>query len=95
MSRMKSILAVLVLTAIVGIVPQVQAQTLKVVIAGSSAMWQTLALGAYSDGTCSTLLTGCVSGCRCTLLLRCSALQRQRCFVPGPWRPDQQHSLGC
>ena len=61
MSRMKSILAVLVLTAIVGIVPQVQAQTLKVVIAGSSAMWQTLALGAYSDGTCSTLLTGCVS----------------------------------
>jgi hypothetical protein len=56
MSRMKSMLAVLVLTAIVGIVPQVQAQTLKVVIGGSSAMWQTLALGAYNGGT--SIVTG-------------------------------------
>ena len=53
---MKSMLAVLVLTAIVGIVPQVQAQTLKVVIGGSSAMWQTLALGAYNGGT--SIVTG-------------------------------------
>lgn len=51
MSRMKSIFAVLVLAAMVGIVPQVQAQTYKVVIAGSSAMWQTMALGAYNGGT--------------------------------------------
>jgi hypothetical protein len=48
---MKSIFAVLVLTATVGIVPQVQAQTFKVVLAGSSAMWQTMALGAYNNGT--------------------------------------------
>ena len=48
MSRMKSIFAVLVLAAMVGIVPQVQAQSYKVVLAGSSAMWQTLALGAYN-----------------------------------------------
>ena len=61
MSRMKAIFAVLVLTAIVGIVPQVHAQTLKVVIEGSSAMWQALALGAYNGGTCSPALTGCVS----------------------------------
>jgi len=47
---MKSIFAVLVLTAIVGIVPLVQAQTVKVNIAGSSALWQTLALGAYNNG---------------------------------------------
>ena len=59
MSRMKSIFAVLVLTAIVGVVPQAQAQTIKVAIAGSSGMWQALALGAYNNGTCSTLLTGC------------------------------------
>src|SRR5258708_21058633 len=39
------------LSAIVGIVPEAQAQTLKVVVAGSAAMWQTLALGAYNNGT--------------------------------------------
>ena len=51
MSRMKSIFAVLVLTAIVGVVPQAQAATttLKVIAAGSSAMWQTMALGAYNN----------------------------------------------
>jgi hypothetical protein len=49
MSRIKSIFAVLVLTAIVGIVPQAQATvTVEVTIAGSSAMWQTLALGAFN-----------------------------------------------
>lgn len=56
MSRIKSILAGLVLTAIVGIMPQAQAQVLKVVIAGSSAMWQTMALGAYNGGT--SIVTG-------------------------------------
>src|SRR5260221_4950847 len=52
MSRMKSIFAVLVLTAIVGVVPQAYAAptiTLKVVAAGSSAMWQTMALGAFNN----------------------------------------------
>jgi hypothetical protein len=50
MSRMKLIFAVLLLTAIVCIVPQAQAAvTVEVTIAGSSAMWQTLALGAFSE----------------------------------------------
>lgn len=49
MSRMKSILAVLALAAIVCIVPQAQAAvSIQVTIAGSSAMWQTMALGAFS-----------------------------------------------
>ena len=48
MSHMKSIFAVLVLAAIVCIVPLAQATvTVEVTIAGSSAMWQTMALGAY------------------------------------------------
>ena len=53
MSRMKSIFAVLVLAAIGGVVPQAHAQTLtlKVVIAGSSGMWQALGVGAYNGGT--------------------------------------------
>jgi hypothetical protein len=51
MARIKSIFAALLLAAIVGMMPQAQAQTLKVVIAGSSALWQTLALGAYNNGT--------------------------------------------
>jgi hypothetical protein len=69
MSRIKTILAVLLVTAIVGIVPQAQAQTVKLVIAGSSALWQTAALGTFGvpsstvsgTGTCSPLLTGCTS----------------------------------
>src|SRR5271157_4474629 len=69
MSRMKTIFAVLMLAAIVGIVPLAQAQTLKVVIAGSSALWQTAALGTFGtptttagQGTCPTALgTNCVS----------------------------------
>ena len=50
MSLMKSIFAVLLLTAIVSIVPKAQAAvTVEVTIAGSSAMWQTLALGAFAE----------------------------------------------
>jgi hypothetical protein len=56
MSRIKSVFAVLLLTAIVGIVPQAQAQTFKLVISGSSAMWQTMALGAYNGGAGSTII---------------------------------------
>jgi len=45
----KPIFAVLLLTAVSLIVPQAQATTtVEVTIAGSSAMWQTMALGAYS-----------------------------------------------
>ena len=51
MSRMKSIFAGLLLTAVVSIVPQVQAQTFKTIIAGSSGMWQALGVGAYNNGT--------------------------------------------
>ena len=57
MSRMKSLFAALILTAIAGIAPQAQAQTVKVVLVGSSAMWQSLALGAYNDGTASLAAT--------------------------------------
>jgi hypothetical protein len=47
---MKSIFAVLLLTAIVSIGPRAQAAVaVEVTIAGSSAMWQTLALGAFAE----------------------------------------------
>src|SRR3984885_6421842 len=52
MTRMKSIFAVLLLTAIVSVVPQAHAQTAKVILAGSSAMWQSMALAAYNGGNC-------------------------------------------
>jgi hypothetical protein len=52
MTRMKTVFAVLLLTAIVNVVPQAKAQTLKLLLAGSSAQWQTLALGAYNAGNC-------------------------------------------
>lgn len=55
MSNLKSIFAVLVLTAMVNVVPaHAVATQLEVVIAGSSAMWQMLALGAYNAGNCVT-----------------------------------------
>jgi hypothetical protein len=57
MSRVKAIFAVLALTLITGIAPLAHAATtLKVMIAGSSAQWQTLALAAYNDGT--SIVTG-------------------------------------
>jgi hypothetical protein len=52
MTRMKSVFAVLLLTAIVSVVPQAHAQTAKVILAGSSAMWQAMALAAYNSGHC-------------------------------------------
>jgi hypothetical protein len=52
MTRMKSVFAALLFAAVVGVVPQTQAQTVKVVLAGSSALWQSLALAAYKSGTC-------------------------------------------
>jgi len=59
MSRIKTLFAVALMAAVAVAVPQAQAQNFNVVLAGSSALWQTLALGAYNDGTCSTLITGC------------------------------------
>ncbi len=55
MTRIKSLFAVLLLTVSTGVVPKAHAQTVKVVLAGASALWQTLALAAYKTG-------GCVSG---------------------------------
>jgi len=49
MSLMKSIFAVLLMTAIVCFVPQAQAaQTIEVTMAGSSGAWQTLGVGTYN-----------------------------------------------
>jgi hypothetical protein len=39
-------------TAIVSVVPQAHAQTSKVILSGSSAMWQSMALAAYKSGAC-------------------------------------------
>ena len=52
MSRMKSVFAISLVIASLGIVPQGFAQTPKIIIAGSSAMWQTMALATYNKGTC-------------------------------------------
>ncbi len=53
MSRMKSIFAVLVVAAIVCIVPQAFAAnpSVQVMMAGSSAFWQTAAIAAFNNGT--------------------------------------------
>ena len=59
MLRIKAIFAVLVLSAIAGAVPQAQATTTAnpvVLVAGSSAMWQMMALGAYNSG--GSIITG-------------------------------------
>jgi hypothetical protein len=52
MSNLKSIFAVLVLTAIVGVTPLAHAQHVELMFAGSSAMWQSMALAAYNSGNC-------------------------------------------
>jgi hypothetical protein len=52
MMRFKLGFAVLLLTAMVNAVPQAGAQTVKVVLAGSSALWQSMALAAYNSGKC-------------------------------------------
>lgn len=54
MSRNKVVLAVMALAAIIGFGCQVQAQTIEVIVAGSSAQWQTMALGTYNNGLCGT-----------------------------------------
>lgn len=52
MTRMKSVFAAILVAAVVNFAPQVHAQTVKVVLAGSSAMWQSMALAAYKSGNC-------------------------------------------
>jgi hypothetical protein len=50
MKYMKSLFALLTLTLIMGIAPEVKAATsIEVTIAGSSSVWQTLALAAYKE----------------------------------------------
>ena len=63
MSRLKSIFAMTLLIAIAAIVPQAQAQvaTPKAIIAGSSALWQSMALGAYNWKS-GTTGGACISG---------------------------------
>jgi len=61
MSRSKSLFAVLALTAILGFCPQLHAAssaTLKANFAGSSALWQTLALGTFGVPNTSTPTEG-------------------------------------
>lgn len=53
MVRIKTFVAALGLAAIVCLVPVAQAQTVKVLLSGSSAMWQTMALGAYNTNGAS------------------------------------------
>ncbi len=52
MTRMKYLLAVLLSAAMLNFAPVLHAQTVKVVLAGSSAMWQSMALAAYKSGAC-------------------------------------------
>jgi hypothetical protein len=52
MTRMKTIFAALVLVAFANLPLPVHAQTVKIVLAGSSALWQSMALAAYSAGSC-------------------------------------------
>lgn len=53
MSRMKVVFAVLAVAAIMGVAPEAHAApVVKVLISGSSAMWQATALAAYNSGNC-------------------------------------------
>src|SRR5579885_541387 len=60
MTRMKYLLAALLSAAMLNFAPPVHAQTVKVVLAGSSAMWQSMALAAYKSGSC---VSGGVAPC--------------------------------
>lgn len=65
MKHMKSVFAVSLLIASLGTVPQAFAAgaTMKVMIAGSSAVWQTLGLGAYDVHSGTTCISGAVAPC--------------------------------
>src|SRR5215472_1450620 len=66
MSRLKSMFAAAVVVAIVALAPMSQGATVtvKAVIAGSSAMWQSMALAAYNgNGTQGNCITGFTAPC--------------------------------
>lgn len=64
MSRLNSLFAAAVLVATVALAPQSQAVTQKAIIAGSSAMWQSMALAAYNgNGTQGNCITGMTAPC--------------------------------
>ncbi len=55
MKQMKSVFAAFLVAAIVSVAPMAHAATtVKLVIAGSSALWQSMALAAYNDSKCIT-----------------------------------------
>ena len=54
MSRMRPVFAALLAAAVVSVVPLAQAQTQKVMISGSSAMWQAIGIGTWNNGNCPT-----------------------------------------
>ncbi len=57
MSRTKVLFAILLLAAVASIVPQAQATTVELTIAGSSGVWQALAIGTYNY--CGGAAAGC------------------------------------
>jgi hypothetical protein len=62
MLHIRSVFAISLLTAIAAMAPTAQAQvaTPKAIIAGSSAIWQSAALGAYNSGNC---MAGLIKPC--------------------------------
>ena len=62
MSHIRQVFAICLLIAVAAIVPTAQAQvaTAKAIIAGSSAIWQSAALGAYNSGNC---MAGLIKPC--------------------------------
>jgi hypothetical protein len=56
MKKMKTAVAAFVCAAIMSLVPSAHAAspTVRLVLAGSSALWQSMALAAYNDGDCVT-----------------------------------------
>jgi hypothetical protein len=60
MIRTQSVLAWVLLGVVMSIMPRAHAQTVKVALAGSSAMWQSMALAAYNSGHC---ISGATAPC--------------------------------
>jgi hypothetical protein len=58
MSRLRTVFAAVLVAALLGVVPM-QAQVVKVMLSGSSALWQGMALAAYNGNNTQGL---CVSG---------------------------------
>jgi hypothetical protein len=52
MSLMKTVLALLLLTAVLGLASSAHAQTTRVILSGSSFMWQEIGIGTWNNGNC-------------------------------------------